>query len=102
MTTLKQGDLNKLCASFHNETKLYNCPKCGKELRNFQAELRAKVDAIPRETKQELIDNLLKGNVGEAIKLTDPNSEVEFIVWTTIIADQIENHSYETFNRTVV
>jgi len=55
--------LNQLCKYFHS-TDLYKCPKCKKELRNFQAELRAKVDAVPLKRKQEFINNLQKGNVG--------------------------------------
>lgn len=91
--------LNKLCAYFHS-TELYDCPKCGIKLRDFQAELRAKVDAIPREKKQELLDYLKEGNVGYAIAKVDPKREVESLVWHTIIADQIEHHGYHTFNFT--
>jgi hypothetical protein len=88
--------LNKLCAYFHS-TDLYSCPKCGIQLRDFKAELRAKVDAIPKERKQELLDHLKDGNVGYAISKVDPNREVDSLIWYTIIGDQIESYDYFNF-----
>ena len=90
--------LNKLCEYFH-ATDLYSCPKCGKELRNFKAELQAKIDLVPLELKQTILDHLKNHkNVGEAMKLTDPDEKYENIVWYNIIGNQIENYPYQTFN----
>lgn len=101
LTTKTMKRLNKLCAYFHS-TNLYDCPKCKVKLRDFHAELRAKVDAVPVERKQALIDAFKDGHtVGEAIAIVDPNNEIEFIVWSNIIRDQIEKNEYMTFNPVV-
>jgi hypothetical protein len=90
--------LNKVCEYLH-ATDLYDCPKCKKELRNFKAELQAKIDAVPIELKQKFLDYLKAGkNVGEAMFETDPLTKFENIVWYNIVGNQIENHSYQTFN----
>ena len=89
-----------MCEYFH-KTDLYDCPKCGKKLRDFKAELRAKVDAVPREVKQKFVDYLREGNIGQAIEKIDPEHKIEDIVWFNIVSDQIEVHRYETFNPTV-
>lgn len=83
--------LRKLCVYFH-ATNLYTCPNCGCELRNFQKELRAKVDAVPIEIKQKILDGLKTMNVGDSIKAS--GFDGEFLVASTIIADQIETSTY--------
>lgn len=96
----KTKKLNKLCAYFHN-TSLFDCPKCGVQLRDFYAELKAKCDAVPRELKQKLLDNLKDKNIGDAIKATDPDGKYEDVVWFKIIDNQIDRHTYHTFNHNV-
>lgn len=77
--------LNKLCAYFHT-TDLYTCPKCHKELRNYMQELRAKVDVVPLDVKQTIINGLHEGlNVGQALDLVDVEREVGY----QIISDNI-------------
>ena len=85
--------LHRLCVEFH-ATQLYHCPHCGIQLRSFENELREKIDAIPREIKQKLMDELRNGNVGYAISQVDPNKEIDSLVWFTIISDQIGSVSY--------
>lgn len=80
-----------MCERFH-ATDLYTCPKCNCELRNFKKELRAKVDAVPIEIKQKILDNLKTMNVGDAIKAS--GFEGESLVGFTIVSDQIETSSY--------
>lgn len=89
--------LNKLCEYFH-KTDLFDCPHCGKKLRDYYAELKAKVDAVPIELKQIFLDHLKNKNVGDAMKATDPNSKYESVVWYKIVSDQIDTHTYQTFN----
>lgn len=89
--------MNRICKELH-ATDLYDCPKCGVKLRDFRQELRVKVDAVPIEKKQQLLNELKSHNVGEAIKIVDPQSEIDDLVWFTIISDQIETHEYSTFN----
>lgn len=89
---------NWVCEYFH-ATTLYECPKCGKKLRDFQAELQAKVDAVPFDRKVAFLRFLKEGRfVKEAIDLADPNGDFETIVWYNIIKNQIESHEYKTFN----
>jgi len=80
-----------MCKHFH-ATDLYKCPSCGKKLRDFQAELRAKIDAIPQEIKQKILDGLRSGmNVGDAIEASGINEiESDSLVGLTIISDNIE------------
>lgn len=89
--------LNKQCEYFHSTT-LYDCPKCGKKLRDFYVELKAKVDAVPLELKQIFLDHLKDKNVGDAMKATDPDGKYENIIWYNIVGNQIETMSYSTFN----
>lgn len=92
--------LNKMCQYFH-ATDLYDCPKCGAKLRDYKQELLEKCKLVPIELKQTLLDNLKQGmTVGEAIKSVDPDEKHEHIVWTQIIADQIEVSKYYSFNFT--
>ena len=85
--------MNKLCKYFH-ETTLFSCPKCGKKLRDFQQELRDKVDAVPKELKQKFIDELKNGNVGYAMNQVDPDKKYENIIWYTVLNDQIGAYHY--------
>lgn len=90
--------MNQLCIYFHS-TDLFDCPKCGKKLRDFYAELKFKCDAVPKELKQEFLNFLKDGkNIGDAIIAIDPQSKYEDIVWFNIFGNQIENHGYKTFN----
>lgn len=83
----------KQCEYFH-ATNLYDCPSCGIKLRDFNKELRVKVDAVPKETKQKFVDFLKEGNVGSAIKKIDPNGETDSLIWFTIVSDQIRSMEY--------
>lgn len=87
--------MKKLCKLFH-ETNLYDCPSCGKQLRNFQAELRAKIDAVPLEIKQRIIDGLHNGlNVGQAIEASGLKEiESDSLVGYTIVSDNINSYEF--------
>ena len=91
---------DRMCEEFH-KTHLYDCPSCGIKLRDFQQELRDKVDAVPKELKQQFIDELKNGNVGYARNKVDPDEKYEFLTWATILSDQIQVHTYEILNEEV-
>lgn len=91
--------MNRMCKEFH-QTKLYDCPSCGKELRSYMGELYAEIGQIPKEEKQSFLDFVTegKGNLGEAVDFIDPTGKYQRACWYQILVDQIEHVGYEKIN----
>ena len=88
--------LNKLCESFHKmDLAGQNCPKCHyfKCGRTYEEKLKEKVDAVPQEKKQKLLDLVWSGlTLGEAAEKA--GFEKDTGVYAKILQDNIGQYHY--------
>ena len=86
---------NEVCLYFHTETELEFCPKCKLKIhKGYKEKLQERIDAIPLEMKQKLLDGVWKGfSVGESAKLAGFNED-DVSLYGQILYDQIESFNY--------
>ncbi|MES2224976.1 MAG: hypothetical protein V4478_03240 [Patescibacteria group bacterium] len=96
--------LHWMCERFHS-TDLAGapCPKCAnfKCGKSYSEKLREQVDAIPREMKQALLDNVWSGmKLGEAA-VKAGFKEDDTPIYAQIMSDNIENNNYYSLRKQV-
>ncbi len=84
--------MKKICKEMHKLYKLVHCPVCGLKIgKDYIEKLRDRVNAVPQEKKQKLLDGVWKGlKLGDAIKA----AKIEQSVGFQIFADNIGDYHY--------